>query len=573
MASTVVSRGTRRVVNFAQGTIPESPPPPASETLRIAIPAVSVLPQAEGMYLGLYHTAHGCYVPIILSGGNLAVYVTVDGIGVDPTAREGTLAGYTAVEVPLVGAQHSEDAVATALQAAIAPFVDSATDEGGSVLIEDATLDADASVTAFGTQPGISVPMDSGKGEFGFRQVPPDTTPAANAPSQRAMVMDPSEMPRRGTIVGFFAFIDAHPVGEEVNVGISITSGNTPDSSGLPTDVGTSSGTDVGGVPYWLPTGSTVQYDLAAGERLVLSYKTDAGLTLRFIGSGSGADGILAASDLLTDGGNRGPAVGEAGIYELSGGPVGSAPPFQAWGTAINPTNFFSGVGLIIQSDVDGEGPGTSVIGYYSNFDFRTVIGSTEFGDQISVDTAFWPGTANAGVRVAWPLAFPDILALGIESHGIGYGIHGNASPQDDFRIELGEGGVSNLDWTGAVTVDSRQTVGGGDNEWANTSLPALVFPTPGSRFWLLVHRDLSSGTSQIRFSNTTGQSNRFPYMFGQPGTVDGDNDVERVLELSATTPMPSPWDPLGAFVFPGNVSAFYLVARLRPRTILEANP
>ena len=553
--------------------------PQPFEILRITLPAISQLSGDEAAMSGLGHTAHGCYLPVRMAGGSHYWWFTVGGIGLDPGPREG-LTGWTGHRVDLSAGNHAQADVMAALAddmeaSGLFSSVSTDADEDWAWLdVAGDGLQASASVTHYQAQGGCRTGLTSGYGARGWRGPNGPNTTATT--TQRAMQYNPGRMPRRGTVVGAWCQIVAHPSGNQLDVGVSVGPVGTPDGSGTVSRLVTTTGTATGRQVYFAAPENAFQFDLESEETLFISYKADASFTMGANSSGSASvNQIPQDSDFLDGAGASASNPTQPGIWLLSSGPSGSTTDFGTWGTSTSPTNFYCALGLVIQSDCDGDGPEADVVGYYSNFLWEANVGC----QLPTVDPSVLGGTAAAAVRVAWPFLLPDIEDIELHAVGMGYGTKADAVPNDRFGIEIGQGGQAINDYIGASQLFHVQTPGGtGTNVWSDYVLPDDVHVPldPSERMWQMIHRATTGGaTSTIRFSSTSFQTNRWRAAYSPAATTDGTNETEDNTPLDAATPMQDPWNRVqGSFDYPGNAGAVRSMIRVRrPAAVLRANP
>lgn len=539
------------------------------ETLRLSLPAISLLDGNEAAREGLGHTADGCYATIPLGDGYY-VWVTVGGRGVDPGTTVAALAGMTGIEVALSSGNHDREAVALELETALVadlPVDADVTNGGEYVDVAAVGLDAGAAVT------GAAIGASGIRGVRGWRH--PFASSGAAATSQRAQRINTARFPRRGRVVGWGCYITAHTAANQVHVGLSRGTGVTPDDSLMVADLGTTTGSSTGIHTVWLAPEDVYAFDLgdAGGPDLYVNYKTDASVSLGFAASQDEAVGGITyglQNDFLDANGAPASATTAAGIWILGDTPpTGSASAFEDWTSIGSAVNFYSAVWLIVQSDVDADGAGSNVVGYYGDFQWATPMGLT----VPTIDPTIWTGTAQAEVRVGWSYTWPAIEDAELASVGMGYGTQANSDANEDrFRLEVGLGGTSNTDWRTATSLWSAQVAAGtGTNVWRDVSIAAgdhYPLDDAGGRVWVLIHRG-AAGSSTIRYSGGGVETNavlRTPHRRYNGST----SEYEDPTALSSATPMTSPWDVVGTPLNPGNTGAIRWTARVRGTTVVS---
>lgn len=536
-----------------------------AQTLRIRLPAISTLDGIEAAREGLGHTAQGCAVRFAIEDTTYCVWCSVGGRGVNPTQQ-----GEIGIDVALGAGNHDREAVALGLEdalLAVLPAHCTVVNGGEYVDIVAVGLDAAAAST------GPSLAASGVRGVRGWRH--PNAPSGAAATTQRAMRIGAARFPRRGRVVGWGCFITAHTAGNQVHVGLSRGNGSTPNGSTIVADLGTTSGSSTGVHTVWLAPEDVYEYDLSdgSGSDLYVNYKTDANVSLGFVSSADEATGGITYGlhgDYVDANGAPASATTAAGIWILGNTPPsGSGTAFRStWDSIDSAVNFYSAIWLIVESDVDADGPDSNVVGYYGDWQWECPMGVT----TPTIDPAIWTGTAAAEVRVGWSYTWPAIEDAELASVGMGFGTQANANAEDRFRLEVGIGGTSNTDWRTATSLWSGQTPAGtGTNVWRDVEIPAdehYPLPDEGGRVWVLIHRG-AAGTSTIRYADEGVETNavvRTPHR-----RYNALSEYEDPTALSSATPMTSPWDVVGTPVSPGNIGAIRWRARVRRTTVVEA--
>jgi hypothetical protein len=537
------------------------------QVLRIRLPAISELNGIEAVYQGLGFTAHGCWATIPIADG-FYLWGTLNGRGVDPGPTTPALAGMTGIRFDLAAGNHDREAVMAEVEAAlIAALPGDVEVVNGGEYVDVIAVELDAASAQSGSPIGTGV-----SGMRGWRH--PFASSGAAATTQRAQRINTARFPRRGRVIGWGCYLTAHTAGNQVHVGLSRGTGVTPDDSVMVADLGRTTGSSTGVQTVWLAPEDVYVFDLgdAGGPDLYVNYKTDASVSLGFASSQDEAVGGITYglnNDYLDANGNPASATTAAGIWILGDTPPsGSASAFEDWTSIGSSVNFYSAVWLIVQSDVDADGAGSNVVGYYGDFQWEVQVGIT----APTVDPAVWTGTAQAEVRVGWSYTWPAVEDAELDQLSIGYGTQANAGAEDQFRLEVGLGGTSNTNWTNATSLYSEVTAGAtGTNVWRDIDIPEdehYALPNAGGRVWLLIHRG-AAGTSTIRFVGGGVETNamvRTPHRYynGQA------SEYEDPTALSSATPMSSPWTPVGSPTNPGNTGVLRWRARVRKTDLLE---
>lgn len=551
---------------------PSEPPPPEPETLRVSLPAISILGGIDAAREGLGFTADGCFVAFTIAAQGYYLYPEHNGRGSDPGLVVPELAGFIGIPFTLASGNHDREAVTTAAASAATTGLDGVASVVADTEYLDIVavgLDAEAAFT------GGAIAATGVRGVRGWRH--PAAPSGAAATTQRAMRIGNARFPRRGRIVGWGTILTAHTAGNQVHVGLSRGSGTTPLNSIEVADLGTTTGTGTGVQIVWLAPEDVYAYDLdndGDGVNLFLNYKTDANVSVGFVSSQDESTGGITYGlhgDFVDANGNPASATTAAGIWILGNTPPsGSGTAFRAtWDAIGSSVNFYSAIFLIVQSDVDADGPGSNVVGYYGDWQWETPVGIT----APTLDAGVWTGSAQSEARVGWSYTWPAVEDAELASFGVGFRTRANADPEDRFGFELGEGGTSDTNWTNATTIFAGVTPAGtGTNVWVDTAIPAdehYPLPNAGGRLIALIHR-AATGTSTVGFVNANGETNamvRTPHRRYNLAA----SEYEDPTPLSCTTPMAEPWTPVGTPQNPGNTGTLRWSARVRRTTVVEA--
>lgn len=532
------------------GTTPAPSPP-----LEMLLPAISALgDDIHASRQALRHTADGCYVPLrTIADGDHLLYLTVDGLGSVPS-----ISGYTPHPLALTGPTNDQatvnEALADAINALSLTGV-SASFDSGTNIVSISGVNAASSVAARGASIRHTLlETNPGYGWRGWRVEYQGTGATSMITTPRGMMLDPARMRRSGRVVGWGMFRPSTSGGQVRCSLLQGASDTTINGYTLLGDLGASQGSDTGIVTTWLT--EAIPYDFANGN-IAIAMSGDATNTVGF--TATSASTPSSTSDFRTATG--GTADGGAGLFlfDAASG-SGSSVVWPATVTVTSTQAFYVSVFLIIQSDVDADGPSSNVVGYYGDCMYEALMGAPYSG---AVNATMYANTSTiAGDRPAWLVSPPPIADRRWGPiHRVGIGTHDDSNP---LQLSWATGGASDSDWDGATPafdhVFDAANTGAANDTWAEVvDEDGVPFPDGEDRGWVMCISP--AATSSLRFFSAVGTyRDRFLYVNGTPTATTpngggGENEHEELDVPGGTAYGEQDWTN-GGLTAPGNCGA-----------------